>query len=79
MDRRSGAAEHDHAAIRALRERRNRPLDLAGIAHVDGAQVHADRWRQRLDGAELARTGRHGGIPQDRYSRHARRDLLEQL
>src|SRR5262245_48415405 len=79
MDRSPGAAKHEQAAIRALRERRDGAFDLTGVAYVNGAQVHADRWRQRLDGAELAGTGRHRGIAQHRYSSDARRDLLEKL
>ena len=79
MDRRSRAAEHDQAAIRALRESRDGAFDLVGTAHVDGAHVYADRWRQRLDGAELARPCRYGATSKDRGSRHARRDLLEQF
>jgi hypothetical protein len=32
-----------------------------------------------LDYGELADPGGYGGIPKDRRSRHARRDLLEQF
>jgi hypothetical protein len=39
-----------------------------------------ERRRHGLDDAELGETGGCcGGIPKDRRSRHARRDLLEQL
>src|SRR4029077_12136675 len=76
-DGRSGAAEHDQAAIRALRESRDRAFDLAGIAYVNGTHVHADRRRQRLDRAELAGPCSYRRISKDHGSRHARRDLLK--
>src|SRR5262249_56856090 len=79
MDRRPGAAEHDQAAAGRLRERREGAVDFAGIAHVDGTQLHAERRRERLDSAELAGTGRDAGVAENRHARHARRDLLEQL
>ena len=55
------------------------PLNLAGIAHVDRADLHADGRRHGLDDGELADSGAQGGIPKHRRSRHVRRDLLEQL
>src|SRR5262249_37592441 len=70
---------HDEAAIREPRERGNGTLDLAGIAHVDRAYLHSERWRRGLDRAELASPGRYGGISQERHSLYAGRDLLEQL
>jgi hypothetical protein len=48
-------------------------------AIVDWDDLHPERWRHGLDDAELGGTGGRGGIPKDRRSRHARRDLLEQL
>ena len=54
-------------------------FDLAGIAHVDRAHLHPERRRHGLDDGELADPRGYGGIPKDRYSRHARRDLLEQF
>ena len=50
-----------------------------GVAHVDRAQLHSERRRHGLDGAELADPDGYRGIPKDRHSRHARRDLFEQL
>ena len=79
MNDRQSAPRHDQAAIRGAREGRDGALDLAGVAHVDRAQLHPERRRHGLDGAELADPGGYGGIPKDRRSRHARRDLLEQL
>jgi hypothetical protein len=38
---RPGAADHDDAAVGTLRERGKGALDLASLAHVDGAQLHA--------------------------------------
>src|SRR5262245_34266403 len=79
MDRRSWTAEHDQAAIRALRKRRDGPLDVAGIAHVEGAHLHASRRRQRLDYSKQAGTGRDSGLTKDGRSRHAWGDLLEKF
>ena len=39
----------------------------------------AERGRHGLDGGKLAGSGAYGGIPRDRRSRHAWRDLLEQF
>ena len=73
------APGHDQAAIRVQSERRDGTLDLARIPHVDRTQVHAKRRRHSLDRAELARSGRYGRIAQDRRSRYARGNVLEQL
>ena len=54
-------------------------VDLGRVSHVDRTQLHAERRRHGLDRAQLADAGRYGRIPKDRRSRHARRDLLEQL
>ena len=51
----------------------------SGVAHVDGAHLHADRRRHILDDGELADPGGYGGISKDGHARHARRDLFEQL
>ena len=79
MTVRRRARRHDQTAIRGAREGRDGALDLSGVAHVDWAQLHPERWRHGLDRAELADPGCYGGIPKDRRSRHARRDLFEQL
>jgi hypothetical protein len=49
------------------------------ITHVHRAQVHPQRWRHCLDGAELSSAGGIAGITQDRRPGDARRDLFEQL
>ena len=79
MNERQRARRHDQAAIRSAREGRDGALDLAGVAHVDRAHLHPERRRHGLDRAELPDPGGYGGIPKDRRSRHARRDLLEQF
>ena len=61
------------------REYRDGALDFGRIARVDRAQLHPQGRRHRLDGGELADPGGDGRIPQDRRSRHAGRDLFEQL
>src|SRR5262249_1630416 len=70
MNYRSRATGHDQAAVRTLRERRDGALDLAGIAHIGHAQVHAEGRRRSLDDAELARSGRDGRVSKDRSPRH---------
>ena len=80
MNVRQRARRHDQAAIRAARECRDGALDLAGVAHVDRASTPP-----RSDGAtdwiapNWPIPDGDGRIPNDRRSRHARRDLLEQL
>ena len=76
MNHRQRARRHDQTAIRGAREGRDGALDLARVAHVDRAHLHPERRRHGLDGGELADPGGYGGIPKDRRSRHARRDLL---
>jgi hypothetical protein len=65
MSARQRARRHDQAAIRGARECRDGALDLAGVAHVDRAYLHADRRRHGLDYGELANPGGYGGIPKD--------------
>ena len=79
MNRRWRAPRHDQAAIGGARERRDGALDLASVTHADGTQFHAERRRHALDSSELSDPGAFVGIPNDRRSFHARRDLLEQL
>ena len=52
---------------------------ISGVAHVDRAQLHPERWRRGLDYGELADPFGDGGIAKDRRVRHAGRDLFEQL
>src|SRR5206468_99578 len=40
MGSRRWASRHDQAAVRTLREHREGTLDLAGIAHIDRAQLY---------------------------------------
>ena len=79
MNDRRAARRHDQAAIRGAREGRDGALDLAGIAHVDRAHLHAERRRHGLDSRRTGRSRRRCRIAKDRRARHARRDLLEQL
>src|SRR5262249_16257977 len=43
----------DQPAIAGARECRDAAFDLGGIAQVDRAQLHTQRWRHDLNGAEL--------------------------
>src|SRR6266545_7579733 len=79
MNVRQPARRHDQAAIRDRRECRERALDLAGVAHIDRAQLHPERWRRGLDYGELTDPFGYGGIAKDRGARHAGRDLFKQL
>jgi hypothetical protein len=79
MNRGERAPRRDQAAIRGAREGRDAALDLVGVAQVDRAYLHADRRRHGLDYGELGGASGCEGIPKDRRSRHARRNLLEQL
>src|SRR5215471_6102566 len=70
---------HNQAAITRTRERRDAPLDLAGVAEVERAYVHANRPRHGLDDGELADAGDCRGIAKDCRSRYTRRNLFEQF
>src|SRR5262245_43074640 len=66
--------------IRLTRKGRYGALNLASFrAHIDRAQLHAERRRYGLDGSPLAATGRIGGVPKHGRPLHAGRDLLEQF
>ena len=54
-------------------------LDLSGDARVDRAYVHPERRRRGLNDGELADPGSDDWIAKHGRTRHARRDLLEQL
>jgi len=42
MEDRQRGLRHDQPAMRGARERSDGMLDLAGVAHVDRAQLHAE-------------------------------------
>jgi hypothetical protein len=77
MNNRQRAPRQDQAAIRGAREGSNSAPDLAGIEHIDRAQLNAERWRHGLERAPLPGPRGYGDIPNDSRSRHARRDLFE--
>jgi hypothetical protein len=79
MNDRQRARRHDQTAIIALRECCDSAFDFAGITQADWAQFYSERWRHGLDGSELPGPGALRGIPNDRNSRHAWRNLLEQF
>src|SRR5262245_65311496 len=79
MNNCNSAPCHDYAAICLAREGCNVALDFARVADVDRAYLQTERWRCRLDGAELTDPLGYGAITQDRRSRHAGRNLFEQL
>jgi hypothetical protein len=79
MTRRGRACRHDQAATGRAREGRDGTLDLLGVAHVDGADLHPERRCRGLDDGKLAVSGSLRSIPKDRHSRHARCGLLEQF
>src|SRR5262245_47347098 len=79
MSHRQRACRHDHAAMARARKVGDIALDLAGVAYVDRVQLHAERWRHRLNDSELADPGGYGGIPKHHRPRDGWRDLLEQL
>ena len=62
-----------------LRKGRDGAFDLAGVGHIDWAQLHAEGWRHGLDCAELAGSTCYGRIAKDCHPRNTRRDLLDQL
>src|SRR5262249_25772670 len=78
-NQRQRAPRQDHAAVRGAREGRKSALDLAGIEHVDRAQLNTEGRRHGLERAPLAGPRGYGGIPNDGRPRDARRDLFEQF
>src|SRR5262249_22586902 len=79
MHRRPHAAGHDQSAVRTLREGSNCALDLAGIAHIYRTQLHTKRWCLALLRGARGGPRRYSRISEDGRSRHAGRDLFEQL
>jgi len=79
MNRRQRAACHDHAVGRGACEGCDRPLDLAGVAHVDRNDFNPERWCNTLDCGPLPDSGRYSGVSNDGRSRHAWRNLLQQF
>src|SRR5258705_14005703 len=79
MNERQRTRRHDEAAISQAREGRESGLNRTRVAHIDGADLHADRWRHVLDDSELADSGGYRGISKDRRWHQVWRDLLEQL
>src|SRR5829696_3594018 len=69
----------DETSIRGAREGYYVTLDLAGVAHVDRADIQTKRRGYGLDCAELADPGGYGSIAKDRSARHTRRDLFNQF
>src|SRR5262249_35098003 len=66
-------------AFRTGRESGEAALNLVRLVRVDGAQLHAERWRHRLDRAKLSAPGARGRIADDGHTRHPRRNVFEQL
>jgi hypothetical protein len=56
------ARRQNKTTVRRAREGRDGALDLAGIAHVDRADLHAERRRHGLNDGELADPGGYGGV-----------------
>ena len=54
MKLRGRARGHDQSAIGRAGEGRNGALDLAGVAHVDRADLHSERRRYGLDSGKRA-------------------------
>src|SRR5262249_25632156 len=70
---------NDQTTVWRPRERHDGAFDLARVAYIDRTQLHPQRWRDRLDDRVLTGPGAHSGVPKDCGSRHAGRNLLEQL
>jgi hypothetical protein len=54
-------------------------LDLFGIAHIDGDNLHSQRRRRGLDGGPLTDSSGDSRVADDGRSRYSGCDLLEQL
>ena len=69
---------NNQAAIRRVREGRDRALDLGGVAQIEWICLDPKRRGHGLDHAEQGHSGGSSGVAQDRHSRHAGRDLFEE-
>src|SRR6516165_4102093 len=79
MDYRFWGSGKDQATVWRPGESHDGALDLARVAHINRTQLQSQRRRHRLYDRVLTDPGAHSGVPKDRCSRHAGRDLLEQL
>ena len=73
------STDDEQSAIGGAREFGNAAFDRIGTLDVNGGQLHAERWRRRLDGGEAARARGHSGIAKHAHTVDAGRDLLEQF
>src|SRR6516164_9712686 len=69
----------DQTAVRLIRKRRNCAFDLASVARIDCAQIHADRRCRGLDRSELTDPSGQCGITEDCRPRHVGCDLFKQF
>src|SRR5215475_3681422 len=79
MNCRTRASGDDQTAIRRACECCDSALDFVSLTHVNRPQLHSERRRRGLDCSKLPDPGGCGGIPENRHSRQAWRDLLEQF
>src|SRR5262249_57441903 len=63
MNDRQRASRQNQTPIRAACEGSQRALDLAGIAHIDRAKLHSERWRHGLNCAPQPNPGPYPAIP----------------
>src|SRR5206468_11846535 len=73
------AGRYDKSGVRRARNRSDFPLHFSRIAGTNEAKFHNVLRCHGLDNRELADAGDAGGIAKNRYARHIRRNLLEQL
>src|SRR5262249_14650443 len=79
MNDRQRACGHDHAIAAAARKSRDAKLGTGEVAHIDREDLNAERGRHGLnDGVLPDRCGLRG-VPNNRRTRCAWHDLLEQL
>src|SRR5262249_57507526 len=69
----------DDPLVRPLRQSFEALLDRIGFPHVYGGKLNPECRRRRLDDGHLANSRELTGMAQDRHTRDAGRDLLEQL
>src|SRR5262249_36430919 len=79
MNTRDRIRKHYQAAVRVRREFLDSMLDVIGIAHRKGRDLHAERWRGRLDLGQLSSICRTHRVVNNRHAGHAWRKLLEQF
>src|SRR5262249_47014340 len=79
LNHRTWCWQHYQSSVRGLRKSRDRAPNVGSLAHVDMIDFYPERRRHRRDDTEQGGAGWCSGIAKGSHSRHAGRNLFEQL